>query len=95
MKGALREKGEQVVHDVAEIYGVTVDDLHSRSRRREICMARATICVMLEEYGLTHEMIGALLHRTTSAVYYLVSSSHPKFMQYPGYVEVFTGQRPN
>lgn len=93
MKGALRDRASEMIAAVAAEYGVTVEAVLSRQRRRDIGMARATIAAQLEEAGYTHEMIAQLINRTRSGVYCLICDSHPRYMQVGIYAEIFNRTR--
>ncbi len=59
----------RIMNDVAESYGVSIEDLRSRSRVARLATARAVACYMLVKHTwLTTTEVGQMLFRDHSAV---------------------------
>jgi len=62
---------QEIMSDVADIYGITVNDILSRRRLRRFADARAVICYLLcftQGYSTTE--VGRVLGRDHSSVVY-------------------------
>jgi len=63
----------QIISDVADLYGITQDDITSRKRHRRFADARAVICyIMCALDGYTFSEAGRSIHRTHASVIYFV-----------------------
>lgn len=73
----------QIISDVADLYGITQDDITSRKRQRKYADARAVICyIMCALDGRTFSEAGRTIHRTHASAIYFVSRA-TWWMQYP------------
>lgn len=62
---------QDIISDVADIYGITVDNILSRRRVRRYVDARAVISYILYYIkGLTTTEVGDVLNRTHASVIY-------------------------
>lgn len=62
---------QEIISDVADIYGITVENILSRRRLRRYADARAVICYMLcftQGYSTTE--VGRVLNRNHSSIVY-------------------------
>jgi len=67
-------KAENVIQQVASIYGVSVEDVLSRKRHRIFADCRTVICYILRSvYGMSTKDVGRLLGRTHVDVVYHTS----------------------
>lgn len=62
---------QDIMSDVADIYGITISDIKSRRRLRRYADARAVICYMLYSVkSMTLVEIAKMLNRTHASVIY-------------------------
>lgn len=62
---------QEIISDVADIYGITVENILSRRRLRRYADARAVICYLLcftQGYSTTE--VGKVLNRNHSSIVY-------------------------
>lgn len=62
---------QDIINDVADIYGITVDNILSRRRIRRYVDARAVICYLLCVIrGFSTTEVGEILNRNHSSIVY-------------------------
>ena len=61
---------QTIIHDTAAIYGVTVEELTSPCRRRELADARAVVSFILTTHGMGISETARLLHKRHASVIY-------------------------
>ena len=59
---------EQIAIEIEEEFGVTLDELKSKSRIRSIVEARHLFCYFAHERGYTYTYIGKFINRDHSSV---------------------------
>ena len=80
-------KAENIMRDVAEYYGVTIEDLLSSKKHKRLAEARYAISYILYELeGCTYKEIGDFLNRVHSTIIFQVRKAtrwvaNPKFNQ--------------
>jgi len=63
---------QDIISDVADIYGIKASDILSRRRIRRYSDARTVVCYMLHtNLGLSTTEVGKMLNRTHATVIYL------------------------
>ena len=63
---------QEIISDVADIYGITVDNILSHRRLRRYVDARSVICYLLcAVRGITTTEVGDMLNRTHASVIHL------------------------
>ena len=61
----------EIISDVADIYGITVDNILSRRRIRRYVDARAVVCYLLcFTQGFSTTEVGEVLNRSHSSIVY-------------------------
>ena len=69
----MSEQENDILHAVAEEYGVSVDDIMSNSRRSDIAEARQmSMCLFAETSGYEPERIGRVFGRNRATVIYAI-----------------------
>ena len=69
----MSEQENDILHAVAEEYGVSVDDIMSNSRRSDIAEARQmSMCLFAETSGYEPERIGRVFRRNRTTVIYAI-----------------------
>ena len=67
----MSEQENDILHAVAEEYGVSVEDIMSNSRRSDIAEARQmSMCLFAETSGYEPERIGSIFGRNRTTVIY-------------------------
>jgi len=62
---------QEIISDVADIYGITVENILSRRRLRRYADARAVICyVLCFTQGYSTTEVGKVLNRNHSSIVY-------------------------
>lgn len=62
---------QEIISDVADIYGITVENILSRRRLRRYADARAVICYLLcFTQGFSTTEVGKVLNRNHSSIVY-------------------------
>jgi len=62
---------QDIISDVADIYGITVDNILSRRRIRRYVDARAVVCYLLCSIrGFSTTEVGEILNRNHSSIVY-------------------------
>lgn len=69
----MSEQENDILHAVAEEYGVSVEDIMSNSRRSDITEARQmSMCLFAETSGYEPERIGRVFGRNRTTVIYAI-----------------------
>lgn len=69
----MSEQENDILHAVAEEYGVSVEDIMSNSRRSDISEARQmSMCLFAETSGYEPERIGRVFGRNRATVIYAI-----------------------
>ena len=69
----MSEQENDILHAVAEEYGVSVEDIMSNSRRSDIAEARQmSMCLFAETSGYEPERIGRVFGRNRTTVIYAI-----------------------
>lgn len=69
----MSEQENDILHAVAEEYGVSVDDIMSNSRRSDISEARQmSMCLFAETSGYEPERIGRVFRRNRATVIHAI-----------------------
>lgn len=69
----MSEQENDILHAVAEEYGVSVEDVMSNSRRSDISEARQmSMCLFAETSGYEPECIGSIFGRNRTTVIYAI-----------------------
>ena len=69
----MNEAESNILHAVAEEYGVSVEDIMSNSRRSDIAEARQmSMCLFAEASGYEPERIGRMFRRNRTTVIYAI-----------------------
>lgn len=69
----MSEQENDILHAVAEEYGVSVEDVMSNSRRSDIAEARQmSMCLFAEASGYEPERIGRMFRRNRTTVIYAI-----------------------
>jgi chromosomal replication initiation ATPase DnaA len=67
-------RAEEVINEVARMYGVQVEDIMSSKRHRELADCRTVICYTLCEIcGLSRNEVSDIIHRRHSDVVYHIA----------------------
>lgn len=62
---------QDIMSDVADLYGITVEDIVSRCRVRKLADARAVVCYLLHgKAKMSCVEVGQMIHRTHATVLY-------------------------
>ena len=75
----INESADEIVNGVCEASGVTIEQIKSKSRKREIVIARQIIQFMIAEkykesnVEINHKLIGEKVNRDRTGVYYSIS----------------------
>ena len=75
----INESADEIVNGVCEASGVTIEQIKSKSRKREIVIARQIIQWMIAEkykeskVEINHKLIGEKVNRDRTGVYYSIS----------------------